>query len=69
LGHSSVKPCFVRFTGLWHNSWINGYRANNEWYPEQKAAILILDNLDTADPVPIANGLENMLFSKTGGSY
>ncbi len=47
---------------MWHNGWINGYRAYNGWYPDQKATISILDNLDTADPVPIANTLESMLF-------
>lgn len=48
---------------IWHNGWINGYRAYNGWYPDQKVIITILDNLDTADPVPIANALENMLFA------
>jgi D-alanyl-D-alanine carboxypeptidase len=48
---------------IWHGGSINGYRAYNGWYPDQKATIIILDNLDTADPVPIANALENMLFS------
>ena len=48
---------------IWHNGWINGYRAYNGWYPDQKTTIIILDNLDTADPVPIANTLESMLFS------
>lgn len=46
-----------------HAGRITGYRAYNGWYPEQKATIIILDNLDTADPVPIANALESMLFS------
>ena len=52
---------------IWHNGWINGYRAYNGWYPDQKATIIILDNLDTADPVPIANALESLLFRNTGG--
>jgi CubicO group peptidase (beta-lactamase class C family) len=47
---------------IWHNGWINGYRAYNGWYPDQKTTIIILDNLDTADPVPIASTLESMLF-------
>ena len=40
-----------------------GYRAFNAWYPDQKTSIIILDNLDTTNPVFIANALENMLFS------
>lgn len=51
---------------IWHNGWINGYRAYNGWYPDQRATIIILDNLDIADPVPVANTLEHMLFSISG---
>ena len=53
---------------IWHNGWINGYRAFNGWYPYQKVTIVILDNLDTADPVPVANALEDMLFRTSGSA-
>ncbi len=51
---------------IWHNGLINGYRAYNGWYPDQKATIIILENLDnqnTSDPVSIAITLQHMLFS------
>lgn len=48
---------------IWHDGRDSGYRAYNGWYPNQKATIIILDNLDTADPTTIAQVLESMLFS------
>jgi CubicO group peptidase (beta-lactamase class C family) len=45
-----------------HSGWISGYRAYNGWYPDHQTTIIILDNLDTADPVPIAIDLQGMLF-------
>jgi D-alanyl-D-alanine carboxypeptidase len=46
-----------------HSGWISGFRAYNGWYPDHQTTIIILDNLDTADPVPIAIDLQGMLFS------
>ncbi len=48
---------------IWHDGRDSGYRAYNGWYPDQKATIIILDNLDTVDPTPIAQVLKSMLFS------
>lgn len=52
---------------LWNGGWHggSGLRAYNGLYPEQKVTIIILGNLDYANPVPIANELERILFSKT----
>lgn len=48
---------------IWHDGRTTGYRAFNGWYPDQKATIILLENLDTADPDPIAITLQSMLFS------
>ncbi len=48
---------------IWHDGRVTGYRAYNGWYPDRKATIIILDNLDTANPDPIAINLQSMLFN------
>ena len=52
---------------FWHGGWHEGtgFRAYNGLHPEQKVTIIILGNLDYANPMPIANELERMLFSTT----
>jgi hypothetical protein len=52
---------------IWHSGWHggSGLRAYNGIYPDHKATIIILANLDYVDPVLIVNNLEHMLFSTT----